>query len=86
MEIYTADLISMAQESARVIEDRLNIYEYIIEDECVNLKKKICEALNDRIGDAFANILDGIAVHPNSIEAFRKAELETQLYKIINDL
>jgi len=86
MEIYTTDLISMAQESARVIQDKLNIYDYVIEDECINLKRKICDALNDRIGDAFANLLEGIAVQPNSIEAFRKAELETQLYKIINDL
>ena len=86
MEIYTTDLISMAQESARVIEEDLGIYAYIIEDECVHLKQKLCTAINRRISEEFKKLLEDIAVQPNSIEAFRKDELEKNLFKIINDL
>lgn len=85
MEIYTTDLIDIAQIYATKIEYRLQTETknkaYIIEDECCNLKSDICNVLHTRLAEAFENLIEN---YYDPIES--KEELKNRLFKIINDL
>jgi hypothetical protein len=99
MEIYTTDLITMAQESADKIKDKLIELNdipistgYIIEDECCNLKINICTKLNERLTIAFNSLVEEIALieeeekKENITHTPLSTELHDKLFKIINDL
>lgn len=85
MEIYTTDLITIAQIYATKIEYRLeteiDYRAYIIEDECCNLQSDICKVLYTRLAEAFEYLIEN---DYDSTES--KEELKNKLFKIINDL
>ena len=84
MEIYTTDLITLAQDYAIKIENRLKNEinkAYIIEDECCNLQSDIRKVLRTRLGEAFNNLIDNDCDYIESLE-----DVRGKLFKIINDL
>ena len=84
MEIYTTDLITLAQIHATKIEYRLKTETnkaYIIEDECCNLQSDIRKVLHTRLGEAFDNLIDNDCDYMESLE-----DIRGKLFKIINDL
>lgn len=73
MEIYTGDLIGMAQECASKISKEIGYTGYVVEDECCNLQRDIRKKIYDRLIIAFESVTDD-------------NDLLNELYKTINEL
>jgi hypothetical protein len=58
MEIYTGDLIGMAQECATKISERIGYTGYIVEDECCNLQHDIRKKIYERLSTAFNDLIE----------------------------
>lgn len=89
MEIYTGDLITIAQEYANKIEERLktetDYKAYIIEDECCNLQRDIRKKIYERLSVAFNDLIEREKI--SCIErAYQQDDLKDKLFKIINEL
>jgi hypothetical protein len=86
MEIYTGDLIGMAQECASRISSEIGYTGYVIEDECCNLQRDIRKKLYERLSTSFNDLinqeLDGTVEH----NYFLQHNLKDKLFKIINEL
>ena len=84
MEVYTGDLVDVAITFSEKIKDKVVITsdnEYVIEDVCCDLQKEIRNILNDRMTDAFNEL---IYKEYDSISS--REELKAKLFKIINEL
>lgn len=81
MEIYTGDLIGMAQECATKISEQIGYTGYVVEDECCNLQRDIRKVLYDRLTVAFNDLLDQEIEHPHL-----RVDLQNKIFKIINEL
>jgi hypothetical protein len=81
MEIYTGDLIGMAQECASKISKEIGYTGYVVEDECCNLQRDIRKVLYDRLSIAFDDLLDQEIDH-----AYLRVDLKTKFFKIINEI
>jgi hypothetical protein len=85
MEIYTGDLIEMAQECATKISNQIGYTGYVVEDECCNLQHDIRKKLYERISLAFNDLIEREKIE--DIEhAYLKDNLKDKLFKIINEL
>jgi hypothetical protein len=85
MEIYTGDLIGMAQECASKISKEIGYTGYIVEDECCNLQHDIRKKLYERLSVAFNDLIEQEKI--SDIEhVYLKDDLKNKLFKIINEL
>lgn len=85
MEIYTGDLIGMAQECATKISNQIGYTGYVVEDECCNLQHDIRKKLYERLSLAFNDLIEREKIE--DIEhAYLKDNLKDKLFKIINEL
>ena len=73
MEIYTGDLIDIAQQYADKINKEIKYVGHVVEDECCNLQSDVRKILYKRLSEAF-----------NDLEI--DDELRSKLFKIINEL
>jgi hypothetical protein len=80
MEIYTGDLITLAQECAERITSNVGYTGYFIEDELCNLQRDIRNKIHERLSEAFDGFLEDI----DYVES--KEDLKNKLFKIINEL
>ena len=85
MEIYTGDLIDVAQECAANISKKINNNDYFIEDECCELQHKIRKLLYERLSIAFNDLIER-EKNEDIEHAYLKDELKNKLFKIINEL
>jgi len=85
MEIYTGDLIGIAEEAATKICNELKDCSsqdiFIIEDECCNLQRDIRKVIYERISKEFNDLIDN-----ESVRLFSAEELRSKLFKIINEI
>jgi len=77
MEIYTGDLIEMAQKCATKISNQIGYMGYVVEDECCNLQHDIRKKLYERLSLAFNDLIE---------KGYEKDDLKNKLFKIINEL
>jgi hypothetical protein len=80
-EIYTGDLIELAQKCAEKISGKINYSGYVIEDECCDLLYKVRKILYERLSIAFNELIEEEIDFVESRE-----DLKKRLFKIINDL
>lgn len=80
MEIYTGDLITMAQQCAEKISSNIGYVGNVVEDECCNLQRDIRNKIHERLSEAFEKFIDD-SDYFDSSEDFRN-----NLFKIINEL
>jgi len=85
MEIYTGDLITLAQECAERITSNVGYTGYFIEDELCNLQRDIRNKIRERLSDSFNYLIEREKIE--DIEhAYLKDNLKEKLFKIINEL
>jgi hypothetical protein len=85
MEIYTGDLITIAQEYATKISEKINYTGYVVEDECCNLQHDIRKKIYERLSIAFNDLIEKEKL--SCIErAYQQDDLKNKLFKIINEL
>ena len=85
MEIYTGDLIGIAQEYAEKISEKINYTGNVVEDECCNLQYVIRKKIYERLSKAFNELIEREMI--DDIErAYLKNNLKNKLFKIINEL
>jgi hypothetical protein len=89
MEIYTTDLIDIAQRYAGIISKALKCEgNYIVEDECCNLQREIRNILHERLSKAFEELIHQEAMSDieRSYLLYQEGGLLDKLFKIINEL
>jgi hypothetical protein len=88
MEIYTGDLIGMAQDCAVKISNKLGVADYVVEDECCNLQRDIRNKLHERLEAAFRELIreQMISDMERSYLILQEGGLQDKLFKIINEI
>lgn len=85
MEIYTGDLITIAQDYADKISSKINYKGYIIENECCNLHRDIRNKIRERLSEVFEQLINEEKIR--CIErSYQQDDLKDKLFKIINEL
>lgn len=85
MEIYTGDLIRIAEEYGVKISQKIKYSGYVVEDECCNLKRQLCNLIYDRLSVAFNYLIEEEKIiYPENAQQLDK--LKNKLYKTINEL
>lgn len=76
-EIYTGDLITMAQECAERITSNVGYVGYFIEDELCNLQHDIRKKIYERLYEGFNQLVEDEKLSD---------EVKNKLFKLINEL